>query len=53
MIDELKKTFAGGEESGPGKKPYSPPELQEFGKLHRATQSTGPANGDGGQTMMM
>jgi Chaperone of endosialidase len=34
------------------KKEYRQPVLQTFGKLHLLTQSSGPANGDGGQTMM-
>jgi hypothetical protein len=53
MDEESKRTIAGREVSGPAKQPYKPPELREFGKLHRLTQSTGPNNGDGGQTMMM
>lgn len=34
------------------KRAYKPPELTSFGAVHRLTQATGPANGDGGQDMM-
>src|SRR5208282_5649394 len=30
------------------RKPYKPPELREFGKLHLLTQGTGPHAGEGG-----
>jgi hypothetical protein len=33
------------------KRLYKRPNLKDFGKLHMATQSTGMANGDGGQNM--
>ncbi len=35
------------------KKPYTPPQVRVYGKLHLLTQGTGGSNGDGGQGMMV
>lgn len=52
---KVKDTSISSDKTQPAgkKKPYTPPQVRVYGKLHLLTQGTGNVNGDGGQGMMI
>ena len=51
-MKETAETSSTGEaETRPARKPYHPPELRDFGKLHLLTQGTGGTMADAGGVM--
>jgi len=52
MKETAKASAAGQAATRPARKPYKPPELRAFGKLHLLTQGTVGGHGDGAGAMM-
>ena len=53
MEETAKPSFIGQAASRPSRKPYKPPVVRNFGKLHLLTQGTGGREADGGGTRHM